>query len=250
MPEIHILEMRGEPRRFRKIANSLNFDECFSLYSSIFSALNIDYGIATDRMIQNYEQAISTYTNQYITVLFANNYYANAKKYAELIALYDSDIDIYSPVSITETYTDTRTPNLSSTSQTTASGNSATQNNQTRTSTSTPATTTTTLHSVNPYDDTGLRTETQDATSESGSRTTTEAYSGNPDTLTTSSTASSTVATTGTETIRHELTRSGRDGKFSISEIIEQAEESATKLNILDTIINDIADQIFIQVWL
>lgn len=242
--------MRQEPRRFRTIAETLNFQSCFSLYNSIFQTLEVSTNIATDRMLQNYESAISTFTDEFITQIFSNNYYANRKKYEELIALYDSDIDIFSPVSITENFTDTRTPNISSTSQTTASGNSATQNNQTRSSTSMPDTTTTTLHSVNPYDDTGLRDETQDSTTESGSRTTTETYSGNPDTLKTSSAASSTVATTGTETIVHELTRSGRDGKFSISDIIEQAEESAAKLNILDTIINDIADQIFIQVWL
>lgn len=247
---IHIMEMRQEPRRFRQIANSLHWDECFNLYSGIFQALGVDYQIATDRMIQNYEQAVSVYTDEYIKLIFTNNYYANAKKYAELLALYDSDIDIFSPVSMTESYTDLRTPNLSSSSSSTGSGSTQSSTNQSRTSTTTPATTTTNIHSVNPYDDTGLRTETQDATSETGTRTTVESYSGQPDSMTSSSTASSTVTSTGTETIKHDLTRSGRDGRFSISEIIDQAEESAQKLNILDMILEDIANQILIQTWI
>lgn len=242
--------IRQEPRRFRTIAETLNFPSCFSLYNSIFQELGVSSEIATNRMIQNYESAVSSYTDSFIAQIFSNNFYANKKKYEELLALYDSDIDIFSPVSITESYTDLRTPNLSSSSSSIGSGSSQTSNNQSRTSTTTPKTTVTNLHSINPYDDTGLRTETQDATSETGTRTTVESYSGQPDSTTSSSTASSTVTSTGTETIKHDLTRTGRDGRFSISDIIDQAEESAQKLNILDMILEDIANQIFIQIWI
>lgn len=247
---IHIMEMRQEPRRFRKIANSLHWDECFTMYSEIFETLGIDYQIATDRMIQNYEQAVSVYTDEYIKLIFTNNYYANAKKYAELIALYEEDIDIFSPVNITESYTDTRTPNLTSSSTSSAGGSTETKNNQSRTSTTTPATTTTTNHSVNPFDNTGLRQESQDTSTDSGTNTTVESYSGLADKIESTSSSSSSVSTTGTETIVHSLTRSGRDGKFTISDLINQAEEAAKELNLLDLILNDIAEQVFLQVWL
>lgn len=222
---------------------------CFVLYETILAAIDATPDQAYNRMWQNYETAITNYTADYILTIFANNYIANQKKYLELVALYDTDIDIFNPVSITENYTDIRTPNLQSSSSSTGSGTSDSKINQSRTQTVTPATTTTTSHSVNPYDNTGLQTETQDSTTDSGTNTTLETYSGQPDHTATSTTASSTVSTTGSERIEHQLTRSGRDGRFTISEIIDQAEESAAKLNILDQIINDLADQIFLEMW-
>lgn len=222
---------------------------CFIAYEQILAAIDATPDSALDRMWQNYEDAITNYTADYILQIFTNNLVANGKKYVELVALYDTDIDIFNPVSISENYTDIRTPNLQSSSSSTGSGTSDSKINQSRTQTVTPATTTTTSHSVNPYDNTGLQTETQDSTTDSGTNTTLETYSGQPDHTATSTTASSTVSTTGSERIEHRLTRSGRDGRFTISEIIDQAEESAAKLNILDQIINDLADQIFLEMW-
>ena len=244
------LEMRTTPRRWKEIANNINVAGAFQLYTSIFDTLDIDYNIAWARMLQLYENEVTTYTNEYIPLIFANNYYANQKKYAELIALYEEDIDIFSPVNMTESYTDTRTPNITNTSASSASGTTETKNNQSRTSTTTPATTTTRNHSVNPFDNSGLRQETQDTTSDSGTSTTVDSYSGNADEVNASSTASGSVTTTGTETIVHSLNRSGRDGKFTISDLINQAEEAAKELNLLDLILNDIAEQVFLQVWL
>ena len=245
-----ILEMRTTPRRWKEIANNINVAGAFQLYTSIFDTLDIDYNIAWARMLQLYENEVTTYTNDYIPLIFANNYYANQKKYAELIALYEEDIDIFSPVNMTESYTDTRTPNITNTSASSASGTTETKNNQSRTSTTTPATTTTRNHSVNPFDNSGLRQETQDTTTDSGTSTTVDSYSGLADEVSASSSASGSVTTTGTETIVHSLTRSGRDGKFTISDLINQAEEAAKELNLLDLILNDIAEQVFLQVWL
>ena len=245
-----ILEMRTAPRRWKEIANNINVAGAFSLYATIFEAISVDYNIAWARMLQLFENEITTYTNDYIPLIFANNYYANQKKYAELIALYEEDIDIFSPVNMTESYTDTRTPNLTSASTSSAGGSTETKNNQSRTSTTTPATTTTTNHSVNPFDNSGLRQETQDTSTDSGTNTTVESYSGLADKIESTSSSSSSVSTTGTETIVHSLTRSGRDGKFTISDLINQAEEAAKELNLLDLILNDIAEQVFLQVWL
>lgn len=244
------LTMRTHPRRWKEIANNINVAGAFQLYTSIFDTLDIDYNIAWARMLQLFENDVTTYTDDYIPLIFANNYYANQKKYAELIALYEEDIDIFSPVNLTESYTDTRTPNITNTSASSASGTTETKNNQSRTSTTTPATTTTRNHSINPFDNSGLRQETQDTTTDSGTSTTVDSYSGNADEVSASSTASGSVTTTGTETIVHSLTRSGRDGKFTLSDLINQAEEAAKELNLLDLILNDIAEQVFLQVWL
>lgn len=201
-------------------------------------------------MWQNYESAVTNYTADYILTIFKNNLIANQKKYRELVELYKKDLDIFSPIHIEETFTDIRTPDLVSNSESSGTGSSDSKINQSRTSTTTPATQQTTVHSVNPYDDTGMKTENQDVISQSGSDTTLETYSGQPDHTQTETTAESTVTTTGTETIEHELTRSGRDGRYIISEIIEQAEQSAAALDILDIIIDDLANQIFLQIWL
>lgn len=242
--------MRTYPRTWDQILTTeTGLTNCFAIYENILSEISVTPEQAYDRMWQNFEDAITNYTADYILTIFSNNLFTNQKKYTELIELYQKDLDIFSPVHIEETYTDIRTPDLTSNSESTGSGSSDSKINQSRTSTTTPATQQTTVHSVNPYDDTGMKTENQDVISQSGSDTTLETYSGQPDHTQTQTTAESTVTTTGTETIEHELTRSGRDGRYTISEIIEQAEQSAASLNILDIIINDLADQIFLQVW-
>lgn len=244
-----MLPKRTYPRTWKEVLIEDNLFSIFSLYSSILQSIGASTTDAYYRMAQNYEDAITNYTVDYIEQIFYNNLKANSKKYAELVAIYQKDIDIFSPVHIEETYTDTRTPDLTSESSSSGTGTSDSKINQSRTSTVTPATTTTNVHSVNPYDDTGMKSENQDVSSESGTHTTVDTYSGQPDHTATATSAESTVTTTGTETIEHELTRSGRDGRFTISEIIEQAELSAAKLNLLDIIIDDLADQIFLQVW-
>lgn len=244
-----MLPARTTPRTWIDVCNTTDMRSVFNPYSSILTAINLTASDAYNRMCQNYEDAITNYTASYITEIFIYNLKANAKKYAELVSLYSRDIDIFSPVHIEETYTDTRTPDLTSESSSSGTGTSDSKINQSKTSTVTPATTTTNVHSVNPYDDTGFKSENQDVSSESGTHTTVDTYSGQPDHTATATSAESTVTTTGTETIEHELTRSGRDGRFTVSEIIEQAETAAAKLGILDIIINDLADQIFLQVW-
>ena len=229
--------------------SSPTMSNCFSEYSDILEAIEITTTEALDRMTLQCENALTTYSDAAILNIFHSNLVANAKKYAELIALYESDVDIFAPYHITETYTDTRTPELISTSQSTGSGASSMSRNQSHTATTTPATTTTTSHQVNPYDNAGLRVDTQESTTDSGNSTTVDSYSGSPDTTTSSSAAATTTTSGGSEVIEHELTRSGRDGRFSISQIIEDAELAAPKLNIIDQIIQDLADQIFLQVW-
>lgn len=214
------------------------WDNLFLYYVAILDAISVTPAGARSRMLQLCENAVTTYTDDYIEEIFANNLATNGKKYAELVKLHSDDLDVLSPVDLTETFTDTRRPNL------TTQSSSSSERKQSQTSTTTPLTTETTTHSVNPYDNTGMQQQTQDATSMTGSNTTTISFTGQPDT------ASGTTTRTGTETLEHSARRKGRDGRFTLSQIIEEAELSAARLDILDIIINDLADQIFLQVWL
>lgn len=245
------MPQRTYPRTWNEIlTSSTTLYNCFVPYQAILLGINTTPDIAFNRMYQNYEEGITTYTEDYILTIFENNLAANRKKYEELINIYQANIDILNPISITEQYTDVRTPDLTSTSTSSGTGSATSTRNQTQTTLSNPGSTTTTTHSVNPYDNTGFKDESKDTVVDSGSNTTTVSYSGSPDSSTTTSTATGTVTSGGTETIEHTLTRTGRDGKINISELLEEAELSAVRLNILDAIINDLADQIFIQVWL
>lgn len=218
--------------------NQTFYEHLFDEYATLLTAIDVTTNEATERMLQLHEDDITTYSADYIPRIFHLNLISNAKKYSELVSLYESDIDIFSPVHLTESYLDVRRPNLTSVSS------SSSKRNQSVTQTVTPLTTDTTTHSVNPYDNSGLRQESQEVKSVTGSDSTTTAYSGSPDV------SSGTVTSSGTETIEHQLTRSGRDGKFTVSDIIEQAELTADKLDILDIIIKDISDQLFLQVWI
>lgn len=229
--------------------NESFYDSLFMEYEDLLQALNVYRYEASERMLQLHEDDVTTYSAPYISRIFHLNLLANRKKYEELIEIYNKDLDLFAPVSIAENYIDTRTPNLTSTSSSTGSSSSTAKRNQSVTQTTTPATTDTVSHSVNPYDNTGLRQESQDITATTGTDTTVTAYSGTPDTTSGTSTSSGSVRSTGTETIVHSLRREGRDGRFKVSDIIDDAELTAEKLDILDIIIQDISNQVFLQVW-
>lgn len=207
---------------------------------------------ALQRMWELFEEAITNYTFESIQEIFISNYIANKKKYDNLVELYQDDLHLFGDYFRSEEYDHTRTPNLSSGSTSTGSGSASTKNNQTATTTTTPNQyTNTTSHNVVPFDaTTGERLEYKDTSVESGSRATATSYSGQPDTTTTSSSASSTVTTTGTDKNQYTKLITGRDGRRPTSEVIEDGLKAAALLNILDIIINDIADEIFLQVWI
>ena len=222
----------------------------FTEYSELLEDIGATTTEATDRMWELFEEAVTNYTAESIANIFHLNLVSNSKKYEDLVDFYEEKFFPFSDFYKHEEYDHTRTPNLSSSSQSTGTGSADTTRNQTRTTTNTPGITTTLSHSVNPYDNSGLRSESQDTTTESGSGTITEAYTGQPDHTATASSASSTVATTGTDRNQYEKVTHGRDGKEPTSEVIKDGLLAAAYHDVLDIIINDIADQIFLQVWL
>ena len=223
----------------------------FGIYETFLINVGCSSDEALDYFSINYEKQVCVYTNATISNLFRLNYYANLKKYQELVSIIETDLNILNPVDLTENYTDIRTPNLQSSSSSNGSAETNTQRKQTRTTTTTPTNyTSQTDHDSNPYDNSGLRSVTRDTTVESGSTATTETFSGQPDSTGTISAATTTTTATGNERIEHRLTRSGRDGRFKVSEIIDDAELTAAKLNFLQVLCNDLSDMIFLQIWI
>ena len=207
---------------------------------------------ALQRMWELFEEAITNYTFESIQEIFISNYIANKKKYDQLVEFYADDLHLFGDYFRSEDYDHTRTPNLSSGSTSSGTGSASTKNNQTATTTTTPNSyTNTTSHNVVPFDETtGERLEYKDTSVESGSRATATSYSGQPDTTNTTSSATSTVTTTGTDKNQYTKIISGRDGRRPTSEVVQDGLKAAALLDILDIIINDVADEIFLQVWI
>ena len=223
----------------------------FEPYSTLLTELAATPADAYQRMWELYEEAITNYTADTIKQLFLSNLVANAKKYNEMIDFYSETFYPFDDFYKAESYNHTRTPDLSSNSQSLGSGSATSARNQTRTTTTTPNNyQTETTHKVDPFDSSGLRNESQDISIESGSTATAESFTGAPDSTTSSSTASSTVTTTGTDHNEYEKIIHGRSGRRPTSEVVQDGLLAAAMHDILDIIINDLADQIFLQVWI
>lgn len=230
------------------ISTELAETDLFADYADILEDIDATKEEATDRMIELCESMITNYTAAYIQKIFALNYVANQKKYADLVELYEWEMHPFFNEYENEEYRHTRTPELQTQSYSSGSGTADTTRNQTQTTTTTPGVTTTNTHSVQPYDSSGLRIETQDATSETGYNTNAISYSGSPDHTATSSSASSTVTQGGSDLNEYEKKRLARKGVTS--EIIKDGLKAINYRDVLDIIIEDLADQIFLQMWI
>lgn len=234
-------------------ANEFNplTDNPFTAYNALLEEIEATTTDAYDRMWENFEEAVTNYTKDTIDSIFQSNLIANKKKYDELIEFYKETFYPFSDYYKNEVYEHTRTPDLESGSTSSGSGAASSKHNETRTSTTTPTNyQTETTHKVDPFDSSGLRNESQDISIESGSRETVESFTGSPDTTTTSSTSKSTVTTTGTDKNEYTKVIHGRTARRPTSEVVADGLKAAAMHNILDEIINDIADQIFLQVWI
>lgn len=223
----------------------------FSQYSTILQSIEATPADAYQRMWETHEEAITNYTAESILQIFLSNLVANNKKYDELISYYQEEIYPFGDYYRNETYEHTRTPDLVSQSSSTGRGSAETERKQTRTTTTTPNNyTTTTAHNVAPYDSEQYKKESQDIAIESGSNSVAETYSGQPDSTITSTVSSSNVKTSGTESNEYTKTTHGRTGNRPTSEVIADGLKAAAMHDILDLIIEDIADQVFLQVWI
>ena len=238
-----------KPRYWSEILDTLKGNP-FQYFTSYLQSLNIETESALQYFTLDYEYAVSLYSTESILSLFIKVSQVNAKKYEKLIAVYTAQYNPIDNYNMTESFDDTRTPDLTATSTGTSSADGTVKNNQTRNTTDTPdGYQETSLRSVNPYDGTGFRDESQNITTQTGTRTTSESYAGDPDTTHSESTANSTTHQTGTETIHHELSRKGNIGVTSSQQLLESEYSLAEKMNIFKVIEKDIAAEIFLKVW-
>ena len=209
---------------------------------------------ALQRMWENCETLVTNYSIDFIYEIFISNYIANKKKYDSLVELYNDDLHLFDDYYRNEEYDHTRTSNLLSDTQNSGSGTVDTKRNETESRTETPNQyTTTNTHSVVPFDantSPGARVESIDASVDTGSRTVLTSYTGQPNHTASTSSATSTITTTGADQNQYTKLITGRDGRRPVSEVIADGLAAAAMLDVLDVIIDDVANQIFIQVWI
>lgn len=265
-----------------EIIETLDY-EVFLPFATILLDLGMTKLEAYDIFRYDYETAISRYTDDDIITLFYNVADANGHKYIKMVAAAKAKYDPIDNYNMTETSTDTRTPNLTheltldttsditDTRATTTTGSNnttvQTQLNQQHTTMENPnGYQETTIHEVNPADNPGFAEDYKDTTTQAGTRTVTESYSGNPDETTTNvtgnststnsggtkttNTGSNTSRETGTDTTEHTLTRKGNIGVTTSQQMLESELTLAEKMNIFKIIEQDLAAKIFLQVWL
>lgn len=266
------------PRRWETIADTISQNP-FSAFDSILSDLDLDKAAALEYFTLDFLSAVTNYTDEYIMKIFEMVYHTNKIKYLKLAATAKAEYDPISNYDMRETSTDIRTPNLTheltldtsvtmtDTRQTTA------QTNNTRTNTIKQVHETveipqnfseTSVHAINPYDNPGFTDESKDTVTQSGTRKTTDTYSGDPDEMTqagtstvqntggtsTANSGTNTQTETGTETTTHMLSRSGNIGVTTSQQMLASEMALAEKMNIFKLIEQDIAAKLFLQVWI
>lgn len=229
----------------------LTRQQLFQPFSEFFSTyLDFTDIQAESFFTQDYKHALTYYTNAELLTIFSAVWETNKQRYRKLGELLINLYDPLAGVDMYESYTDVRTPELTTSTASSGSSSGTIANHQTKTTTETPNSyQTTNVHSVNPYDGTGFRTENQDVSTETGSRTATETYTGDPDTTSSTSSGLQTTNEGGKETITHTLQRVGNNGTRAPAELADLEYNFAQKLNLFKTIEKDIAAKIFLQVW-
>lgn len=217
-----------------------------------FSAWLTPLGMTADQFLLyftiDYEEALTEYPEDLIDNILFMVAAANAGKYDKLLAAYTAQYDPLDELTISDNYTDTRRPNL--TSQTNAGSKLTTKisNKQTRTDTENPGTYKSTVkNSKAPYDSEAFKAESQSEQSASGTRSTSISYTGDPDESQTDTTNNSKTTETGTETIEHYANKTGRNK--SPQQLLDEELALAERMNIFKIIERDIAAKLFIAVW-
>lgn len=144
----------------------------------------------------------------------------------------------------TKVETREREPDLTTTTHGSSNGTAEVERKQTATQTETPTNYgSDRTHYVNPYDNPGITIESKDELRETGTRSVSTSYTGQPDKTTTRSSGNTSTSETGTDTTT--ITTIGSDGR-SLADQIEGLEASKTVWSMIKC---DIAKKLFLQVW-
>lgn len=206
----------------------------FQVFSSILQDLGIGELDALNIFTADYYRA-ETWFSTYGEVLdaFLRVEYNIRQKYEFLI-------DSYPFNTLKERK---RTPNITHSMSASSSGSADVQRRQTETVQETPPTDITRTHSVSPYDSSTVTVESEDKTKQTGNRTVSTSYTGQPDHTASSSSGSRTDTETGTETVTEKTV--GKPGQ-SIGETLSDYEMANS---IFKMLCQEIAKKIFLQVW-
>lgn len=224
--------------RWHEMAQTLadNNIDPFASMSALLAAIGITNNQANAMFLYDYYDA-ELIEDDYrrISMLFEIVAVENAKKFQTLIDDYP----------FSEVRKRVRAPNLTKTINGGTNQHTETTRNQTETVTETPKNDygQTREHSVNPYDNTGYKTEYKDAVTNTGSRDVETKYTGLPDESETQITANSRESETGTDTTTETVTGNAR---LTMAETMQDIADSATIWEIIETAI---AKKIFVQVW-
>lgn len=268
-------------RTWHEITETLEnqFEFWNEYWAELLENLGLTVYSAWKTMQYDYESAVTRYNDDDINLIFRLVYNNNYLKYKKLITVATAEYKPIENYNMVENSVDTRTPDLESkneidttvsltdtrgTSSTTVQ-DSTNQINQTKTTTETPEDFgMTTIHSVNPYDNPGMKEEYQDVSTQDGSNIVKESYTGAPDQAntttnyiaknnggtTTRNAGYTKVKETGSDTTAHTLTRSGNIGVTTSQQMLESELVLADKMTLFKIIEQDLASKIFLQVWL
>lgn len=229
-------------------------------FSTWLEQLNISDSEADSWLLIDYYEAPMILTPYFAFEIFKKVAAENKKKYDHLLAVYAASYNPTTNYSRSEDITEIRTPNIEKTS--TGSGSSSTgvqglntmQRNQTRTTTENGGDySAVDTRAVRPFDASAFNDAERHTQSASGSRTTSDAYTGQPDQETRSSQTTATASDsrtdteTGTDTKTKEATISGVNG--NMAEILSLEIDFSDRLNIWHIIEKDIAKELFLQIW-
>ena len=252
---------RDKPERFYNVLENIE-TLGFSAFSTWLEIIGISELQAQDYFIMDYFDAWTLYKDNKIAGVIQRVAKENAKKYDKLCAVYAAKYDPLENYNRTDEIEEVRTPDLTraqtgtASSTNTGTGSSTSQKNQTRTVTENGGTfKETDIRSVQPFDAQSFTNAEKNEASYTGSRTTSEAFSGNPDSV--SSSSSSTISATdsrsetetGTETTTRELHRFGNIGSMSSQTMAFQELDLSERMNIFNIIKRDIAAAVFLQTW-
>lgn len=216
------------------------FDAGLNYYEPLLMSLGTSIESFEQILYMDYLDARPIYkTADDIQMCFYKVYLKNQKKYEIWQQVYDAEYDPIQNYDRHEESTKTRKPDLKQETE------AQSQRNQTRTTTDNPQNyTETETRSVSPYDSQTMTAAEQYERSASGARNTTETYSGAPDT------ASSTTTTTGTDTDAVESHIYGNIGVTTSQMMLGSSLDLADRMRLVQEIEQDIAKELFLQVWL
>lgn len=188
----------------------------------------------------DYMEARPIWTEEELFVsCFTRVYLKNKKKYAMYLQAYAAEYDPIENYNRHEESTRTRTPELTQATE------AESERKQTRTTTETPNNwKETELHKIAPYDSAELNDMEQRERTFEGTRSTSESYSGQPDT------ASSTTTTTGTDTEETISDISGNIGTTTSQMMLESHLDLAQRMKLAEEIEHDVAKELLLQLWI